>query len=189
MFLYSTLFLIILTSFYHLTQPLPPRLTLFPYTTLFRSIRKNEERRADRPDAAVQGESVQDRAHPRLAQAEMDMARAPAPGRHVAPVLEGEVRRGREVRRPADELGEPGREGVQHLPRRRARGLGMGGGGGGGGGGRERRETVVPAVRQTAGEPALELRGELRECLPIRFVLLRPLGFEAGRRLPGRAPG
>src|SRR3989449_6371171 len=35
---------------------------------------------------------------------------------------------------------------------------------------RERRETVVPAVRQTAGEPALELGGELRECLPIRFV-------------------
>ena len=151
-------------------------------------IRKNEERRADRPDAAVQGESVQDRAHPMLAHAEMDIARAPAPGRHVAPVLEGEVRRGREVRRPADELGEPGREGVQHLPRRRARGLGIGGGGGGGGGGRERRETVVPAVRQTAGEPALELRGELRECLPIRFVLLRPLGFEAGAALPGEPP-
>src|SRR6266576_3220292 len=57
------------------------------------------------------------------------------------------------------------------------------GGAGGVGGGRERRETVVPAVRQTAGEPALELRGELRECLPIRFVLLRPLGFEAGAAL------
>src|SRR5206468_8961849 len=47
-------------------------------------------------------ESVQDRAHPMLAHAEMDIARAPAPGRHVAPVLEGEVRRGREVRRPAE---------------------------------------------------------------------------------------
>src|SRR2546422_8122896 len=53
---------------------------------------------------------------------------------------------------------------------------------------RERRETVVPAVRQTAGEPALELGGELRECLPIRFVLLRPLGFEAGAALPGEPP-
>src|SRR2546422_4752485 len=53
---------------------------------------------------------------------------------------------------------------------------------------RERRETVVPAVRQTAGEPALELGGELRECLPIRFVLLRPLGFEAGAAPPGGPP-
>src|SRR3989449_5399691 len=53
---------------------------------------------------------------------------------------------------------------------------------------RERRETVVPAVRQTAGEPALELGGELRECLPIRFVLLRPLGFEAGRPEPRLPP-
>src|SRR2546422_6619616 len=43
---------------------------------------------------------------------------------------------------------------------------------------RSSRETVVPAVRQTAGEPALELGGELRECLPVRVVLLRPLGFE-----------
>src|SRR5207249_2098835 len=95
-------------------------------------IRKNEERRADRPDAAVQGESVQDCAHPMLAHAEMDITRAPPPGRHVAPVLEGEVRRGREVRRPTYELGGPGREGVQQLPRRLARGLGIGGGGEGG---------------------------------------------------------
>src|SRR2546430_8804842 len=33
-------------------------------------IRKNEERRSDRPDATVQGESVQDRAHPMLARSE-----------------------------------------------------------------------------------------------------------------------
>src|SRR2546422_395068 len=60
--------------------------------------------------------------------------------------------------------------------------------GGGAGGGRERRETVVPAVRQTAGEPALELRRELRVCLSVRVVLLRPLGFEAGAAPPGGPP-
>src|SRR2546425_10383807 len=81
-----------------------------------------------------------------LAHAEMDIARAPAPGRHVAPVLEGEVRRGREVRRPAHELGEPGRDGVQHLPRRRARGLGIGGGG------RERRGTGGRSEERRVGE-------------------------------------
>src|SRR2546422_6042969 len=104
----------------------------------------------------------------------MDIARAPAPGRHVAPVLEGEVRRRREVRRPAHELGEPGRDGVQHLPRRRARGLGIGGGG------RGRRETVVPAVPPTAREPAPALGGGLRGSLPLPLLLPPPPRLPAG---------
>src|SRR5207244_3644683 len=95
----------------------------------------------------------------------LDEPRLQERGRRGGRELEREVRRGREVRRPADELGEPGRDGVQHLPRRRARGLGIGGGG------RERREPVVPAVRQAAGEPAPELRRELRVCPAVRVVL------------------
>src|SRR2546426_6257790 len=39
----------------------PPRSTLFPYTTLFRSIVLGEERRA--PEAAVGGEVVHDDGH------------------------------------------------------------------------------------------------------------------------------
>src|SRR2546423_13913350 len=116
-----------------------------------------------------------------LAHAEMDIARAPAPGRHVAPVLEGEVRRGREVRRPADELGEPGCEGVQHLPRRRARGLGIGGGGGGGGG---RRGGVPPPLRPPARGPPPPLPGPPPgvPAPPLRVV--PALGLVAGPRRP-----
>ena len=130
----------------------------------------------------MQGESVQDRAHPVLAHAEMDVAGSPASRRDVAPVLEDHVRRGREIRRPADQLGELRRDGVQHLSRRDARRLGVGGGG------RERRQSLVPALGQAAGEPALELRRELRVGLPVGVVFLRPLRFEPGAALPREPP-
>src|SRR6266567_1098509 len=53
---------------------------------------------------------------------------------------------------------------------------------------RERRESLVPALGQASGEPALELRRELRVCPPVRVILLRPLGFEPGAALPGEPP-
>src|SRR6266550_1934864 len=77
-----------------------------------------------------------------------------------------------EVARSADQLGELRRDGVQHLSRRDARRLGVGGGG------RKRRQSLVPALGQAAGEPAPELRRELRVGLPVGVVFLRPLGFE-----------
>src|SRR2546430_10754458 len=61
----------------------PPRSTLFPYTTLFRS----------------------------LADAEVHVARPPAPRPHVAAVLEHDVRRTGEIGRPAHQLRELRREG------------------------------------------------------------------------------
>src|SRR5438445_10377842 len=56
------------------------------------------------------------------------------------------------------------------------------------GGGRERRQSRVPALGQAAGEPALELRRELRVGLPVGVVFLRPLRFEPGAALPGEPP-
>src|SRR5256886_4933910 len=130
----------------------PPRSTLFPYTTLFRS----------------------------LADAEVHVARPPAPRPHVAAVLEHDVRRTGEIGRPAHQLRELRREGVQQLPRRGARGLRVLG--------RELGQSVVPTAREPAGEAPLELGGEVGVSLAVGAVLPLPLGFEPRSPLAGAAP-
>src|SRR3712207_9526884 len=74
----------ILTSFFFLMIRRPPRSTLFPYTTLFRSLRRDEDHHRHQGRAAVLGRAD----HPggrRRPRAGRDARRTPGGGRRDRP--------------------------------------------------------------------------------------------------------
>ena len=142
-------------------------------------LREDEERRADGPHAAVQRQAAEDGAHRVLAHTEMDVPPPPVPRRDVAAVLEDHIGRARQVRRAADQFGEPRRDRVEHLARRGAGRLEVLG--------REGRQLGVPALGEPTREPALELGREVGVRRAVAVVALLPLGLEPGAALH-RAP-
>ena len=141
---------------------------------------------------ARQREAVDDRAHRVLANAEVQVAPAVVPGLDAVGALDQRQRRGREVGGSADEVGQPGRDPLQHLLPRLA-------GGDHAGVGPLLRRVGAEAVGQAVGEEALEfgrLDGEVRaeggeRLVPLRLLLTPALdrAAEVLQRLLGNEEG
>ncbi len=112
-----------------------------------------QERRAEHAEAAVRVHAVQDRAHPVLADAEVEVATRERVVRDGVGALDQRVRRGSEVGRAADELGH-----VDAMPWMHALELSRVACEPDA---REVGEPALPAIGKPAGEHALELGREL----------------------------
>ena len=158
-------------------------------------IGKDQKGTAVGAHAAVQLQAIHDRRHAELAHAVMHVVAGRIRGRqHARGAVPGVVRAG-QVGRSADPLRQGGGQRIEGRLRRRPGGdagrLGLGIGNG-------RRGTGREALRQLAGEAALELGGQLRvgrpvvleELFPLRLVTLAPgtrvpAGADVGRHLEG----
>ena len=150
---------------------------------------EHQERRAVGAGEPVHRHRVDDVAHRVLTDAEVQRAAAGASGEVVAAALLGDegvdalhrgVVRAGEVGRAAPQLGHRGRQRVEHLSGRRARGQRAG---------LEDRERLVEALGGLLGQDAVEQLGAVGVGLAPRLVAGLPLGLGLGGPVGGVLAG